>query len=82
MSGAFAVAVLGGGAWGTALACRCAARRPRRAACGRATRATVDGDSIDGENPRYLPGVRARPGIAATTDLGDGARRRRLRAGR
>jgi glycerol-3-phosphate dehydrogenase (NAD(P)+) len=68
------VAVLGGGAWGTALALamlraghsvRLFARDPQ----------TVT--SIErGENPRYLPGITLDPGIEATSDIGralDGA---------
>lgn len=68
------VSVLGGGAWGTALALamlraghevRLYARDPETvAAIGR------------GENPRYLPGIAIEPGIAATSDIGaalDGA---------
>jgi len=61
------VAVLGGGAWGTALALamlraghfvRLYARDPEAVA------------SIDhGENPRYLPGIAIQPGIVATTDI-------------
>jgi glycerol-3-phosphate dehydrogenase (NAD(P)+) len=68
------VAVLGGGAWGTALALamlraghavRLFARDPETvAAIGR------------GENQRYLPGIAIAPGIEATSDIGaalDGA---------
>ena len=67
MSGAFAVAVLGGGAWGTALA-----MQAQRA--GHAVRLWAsDGAAVEalnrGENPRYLPGVRLDAGIAATTDM-------------
>ncbi|MER8807396.1 NAD(P)H-dependent glycerol-3-phosphate dehydrogenase [Mesorhizobium australicum] len=61
------VAVLGGGAWGTALALamlraghtvRLFARDPETvAAIGR------------GENPRYLPGIAIAPGIEATSDM-------------
>ncbi|MER9901499.1 NAD(P)H-dependent glycerol-3-phosphate dehydrogenase [Mesorhizobium sp. M0130] len=61
------VAVLGGGAWGTALALamlraghfvRLYARDPE-------TVAAVD----RGENPRYLPGIALDPGIVATSDI-------------
>ncbi|TIW92301.1 NAD(P)-binding domain-containing protein, partial [Mesorhizobium sp.] len=61
------VAVLGGGAWGTALALamlraghfvRLYARDPE-------TVAAID----RGENPRYLPGIALQPGIVATTDI-------------
>jgi glycerol-3-phosphate dehydrogenase (NAD(P)+) len=61
------VTVLGGGAWGTALALamlraghavRLFARDPETvAAIGR------------GENPRYLPGIAIAPGIGATSDI-------------
>ncbi|ANT48979.1 NAD(P)H-dependent glycerol-3-phosphate dehydrogenase [Mesorhizobium amorphae] len=61
------VAVLGGGAWGTALALamlraghfvRLYARDPE-------TVAAID----HGENPRYLPGIAIEPGIVATSDI-------------
>jgi glycerol-3-phosphate dehydrogenase (NAD(P)+) len=62
------IAVLGGGAWGTALALamlraghsvRLFARDPETvAAIGR------------GENPRYLPGIAIAPGIEATSHIG------------
>ncbi|MFN9747278.1 MAG: NAD(P)H-dependent glycerol-3-phosphate dehydrogenase [Betaproteobacteria bacterium] len=62
------IAVLGAGAWGTALAAAAAAagqdavlwaRDPAQAAALRATR----------ENARYLPGVTLPPGLQATADL-------------
>jgi glycerol-3-phosphate dehydrogenase (NAD(P)+) len=61
-----AVTVLGGGAWGTALA-----MQMRRA--GNDVRLWArDADMIAaigrGENPRYLPGVKVDAGIRATTD--------------
>ena len=69
MSGQFTVAVLGGGAWGTALAIQMAraghdvrlwARDPEMvAAIGR------------GQNPRYLPGIRIEPDVRATGDLAE-----------
>lgn len=61
------VAVLGGGAWGTALALamlraghfvRLYARDPE-------TVAAID----RGENPRYLPGITLQPGIVATSNI-------------
>ncbi|TIM62838.1 MAG: glycerol-3-phosphate dehydrogenase, partial [Mesorhizobium sp.] len=61
------VAVLGGGAWGTALALamlraghfvRLYARDPE-------TVAAID----RGENPRYLPGIALQAGIVATSDI-------------
>ncbi|MEP9387499.1 NAD(P)H-dependent glycerol-3-phosphate dehydrogenase [Mesorhizobium sp. KR9-304] len=62
----FAVAVLGGGAWGTALA-----MQMRRA--GHDVRLWArDADMVAAigrcENPRYLPGVKIDAGIEATTD--------------
>jgi glycerol-3-phosphate dehydrogenase (NAD(P)+) len=62
----FAVAVLGGGAWGTALA-----MQMRRA--GHDVRLWArDADMVAaikrGENPRYLPGVAIDSGIEATAD--------------
>ncbi|TIQ69267.1 MAG: glycerol-3-phosphate dehydrogenase, partial [Mesorhizobium sp.] len=61
------IAVLGGGAWGTALALamlraghfvRLYARDPE-------TVAAID----RGENPRYLPGIALQAGIVATSDI-------------
>ena len=62
----FRVAVLGGGAWGTALA-----MQMRRA--GHDVRLWArDAETVAairrGENPRYLPGVKIDAGIEATTD--------------
>ncbi|MBU0583374.1 MAG: NAD(P)H-dependent glycerol-3-phosphate dehydrogenase [Alphaproteobacteria bacterium] len=67
MSGAFAVAVLGGGAWGTALAMQ-------MVRAGHAVRLWArDADAVaaigEGANPRYLPGISVDKGIEATTDL-------------
>ena len=61
------VAVLGGGAWGTALA-----MQMRRA--GHETRLWARNADLvaainAGENPRYLPGLRLDAGIEATTDI-------------
>jgi glycerol-3-phosphate dehydrogenase (NAD(P)+) len=61
------VAVLGGGAWGTALALT--ALRRGHATCLWAR----DGDTVRtiqerSENPRYLPGIRFDEGLEATTD--------------
>lgn len=60
------VAVLGGGAWGTALAMqmRRAGHDVRLWARDAATVAAIG----RGENPRYLPGVKIDAGIEATTD--------------
>jgi glycerol-3-phosphate dehydrogenase (NAD(P)+) len=64
------LAIIGGGAWGTALAV--AARR----AGGEATLwardpAVAAAISSRHENPVYLPGIALDPGIAATADLGE-----------
>ena len=67
MSGTFTVAVLGGGAWGTALAMQ-------MLRAGHAVRLWArDAETVaaigEGANPRYLPGISVDRGIAATTDL-------------
>ena len=60
------VAVVGGGAWGTALALT-AARAGNAATLIARDRAIVEAVAQRTENPRYLPGVRVE-GIAATSD--------------
>ncbi|MGX5848290.1 NAD(P)H-dependent glycerol-3-phosphate dehydrogenase [Mesorhizobium sp. PL10] len=62
------VAVLGGGAWGTALALAMlrAGHDVRLYARDEETVAALRG----GANPRYLPGIAIEPGIAATSDIG------------
>jgi glycerol-3-phosphate dehydrogenase (NAD(P)+) len=62
------VAVLGGGAWGTALALAMlrAGHDARLYARDAGTVAAIH----RGENPRYLPGIAIEPGIAATSDIG------------
>ncbi|QPC85974.1 NAD(P)H-dependent glycerol-3-phosphate dehydrogenase [Mesorhizobium sp. NBSH29] len=67
MSSAFRIAVLGGGAWGSALAVTA-----RRAGCEVALWAR-DPEMVAAicerqENPRYLPGIALEAGINATTD--------------
>ena len=64
--------MLGGGAWGTALAMqmRRAGHDVRLWARDAATVAAIE----RGENPRYLPGVTIDAGIDATTDQRRGAR--------
>ncbi|WP_192255971.1 NAD(P)H-dependent glycerol-3-phosphate dehydrogenase [Mesorhizobium silamurunense] len=61
------VAVLGGGAWGTALALAMlrAGHFVRLYARDAETVAAID----RGENPRYLPGIAIEPGIVATSDI-------------
>ena len=67
MSGRYRLAVLGGGAWGTALAMQMARAGSEVRLWAR------DADLVDvlnrGENPRYLPGVAVEAGISASTDL-------------
>jgi glycerol-3-phosphate dehydrogenase (NAD(P)+) len=67
------VAVLGGGAWGTALAVHLAARspvRPRVTLYVRSATQAIECASVR-ENRRYLPGVALPPSLAITSDLGD-----------
>ncbi|RUW17923.1 NAD(P)-binding domain-containing protein, partial [Mesorhizobium sp. M1E.F.Ca.ET.041.01.1.1] len=61
------VAVLGGGAWGTALALAMlrAGHFVRLYARDGETVAAID----RGENARYLPGIAIEPGIVATSDI-------------
>jgi glycerol-3-phosphate dehydrogenase (NAD(P)+) len=63
----YRVTVLGGGAWGTALALtmRRAGHQVRLWARDAETVAAL----AKGENPRYLPGIRLEPELEATTDL-------------
>ena len=63
----FRVAVLGGGAWGTALALAML-RAGHEVSLWARDVETVAAISR-GENPRYLPGIPIEPGIAATTDM-------------
>lgn len=62
----FRVAVLGGGAWGTALAMQM--RRAGHEVRLWARDAEMTAAIRRGENPRYLPGVTIDAGIEATTD--------------
>ncbi|ESX67273.1 NAD(P)H-dependent glycerol-3-phosphate dehydrogenase [Mesorhizobium sp. M0027] len=66
-SAGWRVAVLGGGAWGTALALAMlrAGHSVRLFARDPETVAAID----RGENRRYLPGIALDPGIAATSDI-------------
>jgi glycerol-3-phosphate dehydrogenase (NAD(P)+) len=63
------IAVLGAGAWGTALA-NCAARAGRKVSLWGRDAATVAAIRERRESPR-LPGIRVAPEVAATTSLGD-----------
>lgn len=64
------VGVIGGGAWGTALACVLAGKGLDVLLWAREG-AVVDAINAGEGNPRFLPGVDLPPGIAATTRLGD-----------
>jgi glycerol-3-phosphate dehydrogenase (NAD(P)+) len=67
VNGSLSIAVLGGGAWGTALAMQ------MRRAGHRVKLWARDAETVAslklGENRRYLPGVRIDAGIEATTDI-------------
>lgn len=62
-------AVIGGGAWGTALAL-VAARAGRDVALWARDAATVDAINKVRENPRFLPGIAFDRELSATTDIG------------
>lgn len=64
------ICVLGGGAWGTALALN-ARRACRDVVLWARDEATVDAINRDRANPRYLPGVAIDAGIVATTDAAE-----------
>jgi glycerol-3-phosphate dehydrogenase (NAD(P)+) len=69
--GAVPVAVLGAGAWGTAMACALAARGPATHAVTLWARdaALVRALHAQGENERYLPGCRLPPPLRCSADL-------------
>lgn len=62
------IAVVGGGAWGTALAL-VAARAGRDTRLVAREPETVAAINATAENPAYLPGIRLDPQLKATTDL-------------
>lgn len=62
------VGVVGGGAWGTALALA-AARAGRSVTLWARDAAVVEAINGRSENPAHLPGVRLEPALAATADL-------------
>ncbi len=68
MSTSHKVAVLGGGAWGTALAVT-SLRAGHAVSIWARDAETVDAINQRHENPRYLPGIALDPGLHATTDL-------------
>lgn len=63
------IAVIGAGAWGTALAAA-AARAGRDVTLWARERETAEAIAATGENPLYLPGRPIPPQIRATTDMG------------
>ena len=63
------IAILGGGAWGTALALT-AARAGHEAALWARDPATADAINTRNENPEYLPGVKFDTRISASGDAG------------
>src|SRR3546814_5800364 len=63
-----AVAVLGAGSWGTALAALIARHGHRTVLWGRDA-AIVEAIDQRHENPRFLPGIALPEGLRATTDL-------------
>ena len=67
------VAVLGGGAWGTAFAIHLATRTHRRPRVALYVRSRSQARDLiaSGENRRYLPGVALPSEIAVTSDLAD-----------
>ncbi|MCV3239122.1 NAD(P)H-dependent glycerol-3-phosphate dehydrogenase [Mesorhizobium sp. ZC-5] len=68
MSGTISIAVLGGGAWGSALAST-ARHGGHDVRLWARDGATVEAINERGENPRYLPGLKLAEGIKATVDL-------------
>ncbi|KMO23676.1 NAD(P)H-dependent glycerol-3-phosphate dehydrogenase [Methylobacterium indicum] len=65
------VAVLGGGAWGTALANAAAASAPRRVTLWMRDGEAAAAMARSRENARHLPGVTLHPGVAPTADPAD-----------
>ncbi|WP_411288878.1 NAD(P)H-dependent glycerol-3-phosphate dehydrogenase [Phenylobacterium sp.] len=62
--------IIGGGAWGTALAQVCA-RAGLEATLWAREPEVVEGVNSAHENPLFLPGIRLEPGIRATSDFAD-----------
>ena len=62
------IAVLGGGAWGTALALTALRAGHSTRLWARDTQ-TVDAINQRGENPHYLPGIELDTGLVATSDI-------------
>jgi glycerol-3-phosphate dehydrogenase (NAD(P)+) len=64
------IAVIGGGAWGTALA-QVAATRGRETLLWARESEVVEAVNSANENPIFLPGIPLHPAIRATSDLGE-----------
>lgn len=64
------IAVVGGGAWGTALA-QIAAKDGRETLLWALESEVVDAVNTTHQNPLFLPGIALDPAIRATADLGD-----------
>jgi glycerol-3-phosphate dehydrogenase (NAD(P)+) len=71
------VAVIGAGAWGTALAAAVARNGTGVTLWGR-DRRVLDAVRLEQQNPRYLPGIQLPAGINTTDDLDAAARARAL----
>lgn len=67
------VGIIGGGAWGTALAL-VAARAGKPVTLWARDAGTVEAIAGRHENPAYLPGIALDPAIAATADIAEAAR--------
>lgn len=67
MSAGHNIAVLGGGAWGTALGCM-AARAGNRVRLYARDIATVNAINVHHRNDAYLPGIDLDPALSASTD--------------
>lgn len=74
MAGAFeTVAVLGAGAWGTALAQVAAAAGRKVTICAREPE-VVESINRDAENALFLPGIKLNPTVRATADIEEAAK--------
>ena len=74
------IGVIGGGAFGTALAC-VVRRSGHDTVIWAREPEVVLAINRDSANPVFLPGIRLAPGIVATEDIGAGAARGRRKPG-
>jgi glycerol-3-phosphate dehydrogenase (NAD(P)+) len=65
------IAVLGAGAWGTALASRLATNLDHRVTLWGRNAAAIESISATRTSPHYLPGIALSPALAATADFSD-----------